>query len=319
MARDIHFLECRCEEYSRYLADAYELHGDIKSAYASYKQFVAAKDSIFNTENNIKITNLETRRDLALKDKQIQIDRLEVAKKQDERIYFISGMAALVLVMGFIFRSNKLLSKEKKRSDDLLLNILPSEVAEELKDTGMARARHFANVTVLFTDFVNFTNAGVRMTPQALVDELHACFRAFDQIIDKYDIEKIKTIGDAYLAVAGLPVADPAHAANIVRAAQEITHFMEERYARLGDSTFQVRVGIHSGSVVAGIVGVKKFAYDIWGDTVNTAARLEQSSEPGRINISETTYALVKDTFNCAYRGEVEAKGKGVMKMYYVV
>ena len=208
--------------------------------------------------------------------------------------------------------------KEKQRSDELLLNILPEEVAEELKAKGTTTAKHFDNVTVLFTDFVNFTEAGERMSAQVLVAELHTCFKAFDEITGKYNIEKIKTVGDAYLAVAGLPTADPKHAENIVSAAIEIDQYMQDRIAKLGNNTFAIRIGIHSGSVVAGIVGVKKFAYDIWGDTVNTAARMEQNSEPGKINISQTTYELVKDKFTCEYRGEVDAKGKGMMRMYYV-
>jgi class 3 adenylate cyclase len=131
-------------------------------------------------------------------------------------------------------------------------------------------------------------------------------------------IEKIKTIGDAYLAVSGLPLADACHAENTVKAALDILAFMKARQQVLGDQTFEIRIGIHSGDVVAGIVGVKKFAYDIWGDTVNTAARMEQKSEPGKINISQTTYELVKDKFTCTYRGEIEAKNKGMMKMYFV-
>jgi len=171
---------------------------------------------------------------------------------------------------------------------------------------------------VLFTDFVRFTQVSERLSPKELVNELHVCFKAFDGIIGKYNIEKIKTIGDAYLAVCGLPKADPKHAENIVNAAKEIQAFMKERHAQLGDNTFQIRLGVHSGSVVAGIVGVKKFAYDIWGDTVNTAARMEQNSEAGKINISHTTYELIKDKFTCEYRGEIEAKNKGALKMYFV-
>jgi len=208
---------------------------------------------------------------------------------------------------------------EKRKSDDLLRNILPEEIAAELKEKGYSKARYFDNITVLFTDFVNFTQAGENMKPQALIDELHTCFKAFDEITGKYGIEKIKTIGDAYLAVAGLPAADPDHAENVVRAAIEISAFMADRHTNLAEKTFEVRIGIHSGSVVAGIVGVKKFAYDIWGDTVNTAARMEQNSEAGKINISQTTYELVKDKFACEYRGEIDAKGKGMLKMYFVV
>lgn len=208
--------------------------------------------------------------------------------------------------------------EEKQKSDDLLRNILPEEVANELKDKGTSAARYFDHVSVIFTDFVDFTKAGERFTPQQLVDELHTCFRAFDDIISKYHIEKIKTIGDAYLAVSGLPAADADHAVKTVRAAIEIKQFMNERKQRLGDHTFDIRIGIHSGAVVAGIVGVKKFAYDIWGDTVNTAARMEQSGVANTINISQTTYDLVKHRFECTYRGEIAAKNKGDMNMYFV-
>ncbi len=231
------------------------------------------------------------------------------------------GIAGILLLAGFSFFIVKERAKsetERKKSDALLLNILPEEVASELKVNGTTKARHFENVTVLFTDFVNFTEAGERMKPQALIDELHACFKAFDEITDKYNIEKIKTIGDAYLAVAGLPTADPKHGENAVKAAIEINTFIADRHAKLGNSTFSVRIGIHSGSVVAGIVGVKKFAYDIWGDAVNTAARMEQNSEAGKINISQATYDLVKDNFTCEYRGEIEAKNKGGLKMYFI-
>lgn len=207
---------------------------------------------------------------------------------------------------------------EKQKSDDLLHNILPEEIASELKDRGATTAQMFDHVTVLFTDFVNFTIAGERMGSQALVEELHICFKAFDEIMDTYGIEKIKTIGDAYLAVCGLPSADKQHAEKVVNAAKDILAFMQNRRAELGDKTFEIRIGVHSGEVVAGIVGVKKFAYDIWGDTVNTASRMESKSEPGKINISETTYNLVKDKFTCTYRGELEAKNKGKLKMYFV-
>lgn len=226
--------------------------------------------------------------------------------------------AEIVLQKEEIELQHEELKVEKKKSDDLLRNILPEEVANELKNKGFSEARLFDNVTVLFADFVDFTKAGEALTPQELVNELHACFKGFDEIISKYNIEKIKTIGDAYLAVSGLPAADQQHAINVVKASLEIDAFMKRRQAELGSKTFSMRVGIHSGSVVAGIVGVKKFAYDIWGDTVNTAARIEQSSEPGRINISGATYELLHGQFSCEYRGEIEAKNKGLLKMYYV-
>ena len=210
------------------------------------------------------------------------------------------------------------LKAEKKKSDDLLLNILPAEVAEELKQNGFSKARYFDEVTVLFTDFVDFTNAAERMGPEELVAELDTCFKEFDHIISRYNIEKIKTIGDAYLAVCGLPEPIPDHAVRISRAALDILAFIEDRKRKLGGHTFEIRIGIHTGSVVAGIVGVKKFAYDIWGDTVNTAARMEQNSLPGKINISQATFEMVKDSFKCSHRGVINAKNKGELTMYFL-
>ncbi|MBS1538274.1 MAG: adenylate/guanylate cyclase domain-containing protein [Bacteroidetes bacterium] len=251
--------------------------------------------------------------DIAHENNQRELDRQKFVRNG-----FIAGFGVMLLfAVVFFFQRNRI-SNEKAKSENLLLNILPAEVAEELKNKGSADAKHFDNVTVLFTDFKSFTTVSEQLSPQELVDELHACFKSFDEICGKYNIEKIKTIGDAYLAVCGLPLADEKHAENVVNAALEIRKFMEKRHQNLGEKTFEVRIGINSGSVVAGIVGVKKFAYDIWGDTVNTAARMEQNSEAGKINISETTYALVKDIFKCEYRGEIDAKNKGKLKMYYV-
>ena len=226
--------------------------------------------------------------------------------------------AEIVMQKEKIEKQHDELKNEKKKSDDLLLNILPEEVADELKRSGSSEARLFNDVTVLFTDFVDFTNAAERMNPKDLVGELHTCFKAFDDIIARHNIEKIKTIGDAYLAVCGLPLPDERHAECVANAALEIISFMNSRKAELHDKTFDIRIGIHSGSVVAGIVGIRKFAYDVWGDTVNTAARMEQNSEPGKINISQTTYELLNSNFICTYRGEIVAKNKGNLKMYFV-
>jgi len=215
----------------------------------------------------------------------------------------------------------EIILREKQKSDDLLLNILPKEVAEELKETGHSDAHQFENVTVIFTDFVNFTQVSEHLTPKELVNEIHTCFKAFDEIIGRYGLEKIKTIGDAYLAVSGLPTSDTKHAHRVVAAALEIRDFVEKHKKDNidhGKEFLDVRIGIHSGPVIAGIVGVKKFAYDIWGDTVNTAARMEQSSTPGRITVSETTFELIKEGFICEDRGEINAKHKGKVHMYYV-
>ncbi len=211
--------------------------------------------------------------------------------------------------------------KQRQRSDQLLLNILPEEVAEELKAKGYADARQFDEVTVLFTDFKGFTNISEKLTPSELVEEIHTCFKAFDQIITKHNVEKIKTIGDSYMCAGGLPVANKTNASDVVHAALEIQKFMlqhlQERKEE-GKETFEIRIGINTGPVVAGIVGVKKFAYDIWGDTVNTASRMESSGETGKINISNSTYELIKNQFKCVARGKVQAKNKGEIEMYFV-
>ncbi len=217
------------------------------------------------------------------------------------------------------------LREEKKRSDDLLLNILPSEVAEELKSKGSAVAKHIDMVTILFTDFRGFTAMSERVSARQLVHDLNECFSAFDRICEKHGIEKIKTIGDAYMAAGGLPTPNTTHAMDVVRAALEMRDVIADgrtaKEAR-GEPYFEIRIGVHTGPVVAGIVGVKKFQYDIWGDTVNTASRMESSGEVGQVNISEATYALVREQagslFHFTPRGKVQAKGKGEMEMYFV-
>jgi class 3 adenylate cyclase len=219
-----------------------------------------------------------------------------------------------------IGREKKVSDAARQRSDELLLNILPEEVAEELKETGTAKAKAFTMVTVMLTDFKDFTTIAEKVSAELLVAEIHHCFSAFDNIIQKYNIEKIKTIGDAYLCASGIPVSNYTHASEIVQAAIEIRDFMEKRKAEKearGEIPFDIRIGVHTGPVVAGIVGVKKYAYDIWGDTVNLAARMEQNSEAGKINISENTYELVKNTFDCTYRGKIDAKNKGMVNMYF--
>ena len=213
------------------------------------------------------------------------------------------------------------LAEEKKKSDDLLFNILPAETAEELKRVGRTRPQKFEGVTVMFTDFVGFTATSSSMSPEEIVSTVDSYFSAFDNIINKYKVEKIKTIGDAYMCVGGLPIPTSTHATDTVLAALEILawvdHYNQER--KLANKPeFLIRIGLHSGPVVAGVVGSKKFAYDIWGDTVNTASRMETGSEGGKINISGDTYKLVSHKVNCAYRGKMPAKNKGDIDMYFV-
>jgi class 3 adenylate cyclase/ligand-binding sensor domain-containing protein len=213
------------------------------------------------------------------------------------------------------------LAREKKKSDDLLLNILPSETADELKATGRAKAKRHESVTVMFADIQDFTRIAEKLQPEKLVAEIDFFFRKFDHIMDKYGLEKIKTIGDAYLCVGGMPMADDDAAANIIRAALEMQDYLKalaSERAGTEKPIIQMRIGIHTGPVVAGIVGIKKFAYDIWGDTVNIAARMESSGQNSTVNISESTYHLIKDQFHCTYRGKIKAKNKGEIDMYFV-
>ena len=231
----------------------------------------------------------------------------------------LAGVGALVFLMFFYFVRQKQFFQQ--RTEELLLNILPKETATELKETGTTTAKEFDHVTVLFTDFKNFTTISEHMQAQDLVNEIHFCYSAFDTIITKYGLEKIKTIGDSYMCVAGLPVEKASHAVDAVSAALAICNFIEEEKKNKqgnGLPFFDIRIGLHSGPVVAGIVGLKKFAYDIWGDTVNIASRLESSGETGKVNISGATYVLVKDEFNCRYRGKIEVKHKGEIDMYFV-
>jgi adenylate cyclase len=231
----------------------------------------------------------------------------------------ISAVGSLIFLMVFYFVGKK--NYFKARSEALLLNILPAEIAEELKSSGTAGAKHFSEVTVMFTDFEGFTKISEKLTPSELVDEINVCFTAFDNIISNHNIEKIKTIGDSYMCAGGLPVANTTNAIDVVSAAIEIRGFMNEHSQErksAGKETFEVRIGIHTGPVVAGIVGIKKFAYDIWGDTVNIASRMESSGEAGKINISGSAFNLVKSEFNCTYRGKIHAKNKGEIDMYFV-
>lgn len=216
---------------------------------------------------------------------------------------------------------NEVIVEEKRRSDELLLNILPAEVMEELKDTGKTTARNYDLVTVLFADIKDFTTIVEELSPEELVSGIDEYFETFDNIVEKHGVEKIKTIGDAYVCVSGLPTKNSDNPLVMVDLALELAEAVQELWERrrsMGQVAFEVRFGVHSGPVVAGVVGVKKFAYDIWGDTVNTAARLQQHGAPGRVNISGTTHDLVKHRFTCEHRGLIEAKNKGKIDMYYV-
>ena len=311
------------------LAMIYFQKKNYEEAYLHQVLYIELKDSIFNNENASKITHLQMQYDF---DKNAVIQKASQDKKDALHTLtnkiFIIGLLVLFALAIFIFGRYKIIDYqkeiiqiEKDRSDNLLLNILPVQIAKELKEDGKAEARNYEMVTVMFTDFKDFTRIAEQLSPSQLVEEIHTCFSAFDNIIHKHQIEKIKTIGDAYMCAGGLPLKNQTHAEDVVKAALEIREFMKEHNKKKianGQPQFEIRIGVNSGPVVAGIVGVKKFAYDIWGDTVNLASRMESHGVVGEVNISGTTFELIKEKFPCAYRGKVEAKNKGEVDMYFV-
>jgi class 3 adenylate cyclase/tetratricopeptide (TPR) repeat protein len=278
--------------------------------------------SLSEKEKQLQLAELHTMtKEKELQQSELELTQAEVKSKNLQRNAFITGSVLLLLLAGAIFIGLRKTAKEKKKSEDLLLNILPAEVAEELKAKGSAEAKLIDEVTVLFTDFKGFTQMSEKLSAKDLVSEINECFSEFDNIMQKHSIEKIKTIGDSYMAAGGLPTPNSTHALDVVNASMEIQKFMNHQKTKkeaAGQLYFEIRIGVHTGPVVAGIVGIKKYSYDIWGDTVNTASRMESSGEIGQINISGTTYELVKDNFNCIHRGKIEAKGKGEIDMYFV-
>ncbi len=307
------------------LARADSALNNYQDAYANYKMYIVYRDSIANKENTEKIVQQKMQYEFDKKETQSRaeqaVTKKELQRQKLVRNGFVGGFAIVLLfALLFLSQRNKI-NKEKKRSDELLLNILPIEVANEIKMNGRSNPKTFSMVTVMFTDFKDFTQVSQNISAELLVAELDYCFSAFDTILQHYKIEKIKTVGDAYLCASGLPVSSFTHATDMVNAAIEIRNFMLQRKKEKeskGEIPFELRIGIHTGPVVAGIVGVKKYSYDIWGDTVNLAARMEQNSEAGKINISSSTYELVKDKFKCLHRGKLQAKNKGEVDMFFV-
>jgi len=309
------------------LARTYAGLGDYANAYANRLKMADVKDAIYNLEIDKKLGTLQFTYDLEKKSTEInlltkdgEVKARELATQKMVRNGFMFGFAGLLLVAGVILSQRNRIAKEKKRSEALLLNILPEETAHELKQTGKAKAHRYESVTVLFTDFKGFSTKAESMAPEDLVEVLDFYFAAFDHLIVKHGLEKIKTIGDAYMCACGLPTPDPDHAVKVIRAAIEIREFCAReaahRYTQ-GLPFFEIRIGVNTGPVVAGIVGVKKFAYDIWGDTVNMASRMESSGVPGKVNISGSTHEAVKDQFVCSYRGKVSVKHKDDVEMYF--
>ncbi len=306
-------LKKEVSEASLKLSEIHELDDNKTESLYFYKQHIAYRDSVLDIEKVQQMGNMRT--NFEVSQKQIEVNLLNQQKANQKILIF--GLIAILAMAGFYYST---ITKAKRRSDDLLLNILPSGTAEELKENGKVKAKKFDSVTVMFTDFEAFTKYSYKLSPEVLVKSVDYYFSKFDEIIDKHGLEKIKTIGDAYMCAGGLPLETADHPEKIINAAFEISKFVQDsKDSNLGElAHFNIRIGINTGPVVAGVVGSKKFAYDIWGDTVNVASRMESNSKEGKINISHNTYLLIKDNYECEYRGEIDVKNKGMMKMYFV-
>lgn len=291
---------------------------------------------------NLEATELAQQKELEAETEKRKAQELElINQRRSNQLAYGIGLFLLlasILMLRSWFaskRSNKKLAQknkeveqqkataewERQKSDELLLNILPEPTAVELKEKGYATPKKYNLATVLFTDFSGFTTISEQLTPELLVRELNDCFVAFDEIIERYGLEKIKTIGDGYMCAGGIPIPNETNPMDTVRAALEMRAFMKQKTAEkqaAGMPYWKMRMGIHSGELVAGVVGKKKFVYDVWGDTVNVASRMESNGVEEKINISKTTYELIKDQFICTYRGAVPIKHKGAIEMYFV-
>ncbi|MEZ4926863.1 MAG: adenylate/guanylate cyclase domain-containing protein [Saprospiraceae bacterium] len=300
------------------LDDIYFDMGDYKTAYFYKNQLMDLRDSSSNIKQAAELASMEMKYE---QDKKDAIATTELKRQKDLRNRLLIAFVVALLFSGmFLFQRIKI-RQEQRRSENLLLNILPPATAKELKSTGAAQAKHVKAATVMFTDFKDFTSLSEQMSADELVKDIHYYFSEFDKIIERFQVEKIKTIGDSYMCAAGLPLSRKDHAIDAVKAALAIRDFMQkdqQKRQKRGLTPLEIRIGLHSGPVVSGVVGIKKFAYDIWGDTVNIAARMESTGEAGKVNISSATYELVQADFFCEYRGKMEVKNKGMVDMYFV-
>jgi class 3 adenylate cyclase/predicted transcriptional regulator len=317
------------------MAKAYEKSADNTNALKYQTLYTNVKDTLYNIDTDKKLGGLQFDFDLQKKQgeinlltKDIALTDLKLKRQQFAKRVLFGGLGLVFLIAALIFRNyrikvktSRILNRQKGEIEGLLLNILPAEVAKELQVNGHASPRNYESVSVMFTDFKGFTNIADKISPQELVEELNTCFIAFDNIIGKYNLEKIKTIGDSYMCAGGIPTPDKDHVFNMIKASLEIKDYIIRNNIKRGQAGLEpwyLRIGIHVGPVVAGVVGKKKYAYDIWGGTVNIASRMESNGEPGKVNISSDTYELIKDKYDCVYRGKISAKNIGEIDMYFV-
>ncbi|MEP6615347.1 MAG: adenylate/guanylate cyclase domain-containing protein, partial [Ginsengibacter sp.] len=317
------------------MADCYDSIHDYRNAYLSRVLHEKYNDTLYNNDKDKKLASLQFDFDLQKKQGEIsllkkdnELSDLELRRQKVARNSLIIGLLLASVLAFIIYRNYRVKSKLNKKLDHqnaeierLLKNILPDEVAKELQSSGEATPRYYESVSVLFTDFKGFTALADKMSPAEVVKELNTCFIEFDNIVEKHKLEKIKTIGDSYMCAGGIPVEQEHHVCNIVKASLEMLKFIEiynEKRVEKGLETWNIRVGIHVGPVVAGVVGKKKYAYDIWGSTVNIASRMESNGEEGKVNISAATYEAVKNDYACSPRGKIYAKNVGEIDMYFV-
>ena len=305
-----------------------DLSSEVNQSNATIEKQASHLDSLTTEQmqSQLNIANLEIEREKNLLE-------IQAAENRRNTLLFVIGIVVLGSVfigLGYVRKrktnsvlrnKNYQIIKEKEKSEGLLLNILPKRIANELMENGRTSSYKHDMATVMFTDFKGFTKFSEQHTPEELVAVIDHYFCGFDNIISKYTIEKIKTIGDAYLCVSGVPEENSNQFSDMIECAKEMRNFVNDttKTAKLKDvDKLQMRIGIHCGPIVAGVVGTKKFAYDVWGDTVNIAARMEQSGMPNEINVSQAVYEKLKDKYNFEFRGEVQAKNKGMMKMYFL-
>ena len=315
------------------LAKVYSEIGEYEKAFTYQKQFSDIRESLRSGDYEKTLGNLRFQFDIENKEKEIEllnaeneIKAVDLERAALSKKYFLLVSAflfaiALAILFQYLYikKSNRKLALERNKAEQILLNILPQETAKELKIHGKVKAKEFEQISVLFTDFKAFSVVAEEISADALVQSVDYYFKKFDEIVQKHGLEKIKTIGDAYMCAGGLPTENKTNATDAFNAAQEILAFVTETLKNPPKDIhpFQIRLGINTGPVVAGVVGTKKFQYDIWGSTVNIAARMESSSVPGKINVSENTYELLKDKFDFTYRGIITVKNSQKLKMYF--